>query len=77
MSWYFMKDGALKKKTKKNLTIDHIKEVFLKNKTPSGVVAVFMRYTPDDKGENPKVVFEYFDEKEFCKRVIKGILWSY
>jgi len=67
MAWYFMKDGALKKKTKKKLNAEHIKEVFLRNKTPSGIVAVFMRYTSDQIDADSKAVFEYFDEKEFCK----------
>jgi len=61
-----MHEGALKKKTKKNLTIDHVKEVFLRNTTPSGVVAVFMRYTTMSSIEESDVVFEYFNEKEFC-----------
>jgi len=62
-----MNEGALKKKTKKNLTIDHVREVFLRNKAPSGVVAVFMRYTSMSSTEESNVVFEYFNEKEFCK----------
>jgi len=65
IAWYFMKDGALKKKTKKNLTQEHIKQVFIRNQPPSGIVAVFMRYTFEESKDDPNVTFEYYSEKEF------------
>lgn len=65
-----MKDGALKKKTKKNLTHEHIKQVFLRNQPPSGIAAVFMRYTFEDSKDDSNVTFEYYNEKEFCKHYI-------
>ena len=64
-----MSSGALKKKTKKNMNHDHIKEVFLRNKSASGIVAVFMRYTNEDSNDEQNVVFEYFSEKEFGIRL--------
>jgi hypothetical protein len=64
-----MKDGALKKKIKKNLTKENIKDVFLRRKSESGIVAVFMRYKiKDSNNEEPDVVFEYYSEKELCKQ---------
>ena len=64
-----MSGGALKKKTKKNMNHDHIKEVFLRNKSACGIVAVFMRYTNEDSNDEKNVIFEYFSEKEFGIRL--------
>jgi hypothetical protein len=75
--WYFTskQDGKLKKKSSMNLKNEHIKEVFTKKISKSGIVAYYIykkinnysKYEIEVNNNKSSYIIEYFDLKKFGK----------
>lgn len=68
IAWYFIHEGQIKCKNKVNLTIEKIKEKFLRKIPACGIIATFFRKFEGDKFN--RFSMEHLDKKGLCKKSV-------